>query len=498
MITTDKFYQDYYKDATKSAALPTASRIRIVDGVIEVVNIEGKEFTDAFRSSVQVLPFTSNPSTSNYDRSCGLRGITGEFFRKIKGENTRVISDFEDDAVSPVRDYLLKQKHMKDKQADEFIKIMRDVMYSDGSLTIITPSFLKFIPLSYAGTTSRKYVSGQRAIAEYLSSMLSTKSVIDDIFSKKSNLFNEIIISALSNISSGEIIIDNEYKILPFIKSSFGEDLKWLLNRDDSVVVKYIHVFLHFYLCYSLSQTLIYLDYRKYDKEVRGPQKMYYILTAEHASEGRDAVVNGWSRYVNKEAIEKVFGRIEALDIINGMLGTNIGFYNDVFKELQKEEFNNDTKIMLEDLLNSYQRDKREQLKSRETAKHQLREEESTEVNSFGDFIMILGKLCTSLQSKEYDSKMKIRINNIMKIRFLSTRRGKDVLNLDDEMLFFLIAMVTKGERMKLEDLYDGFGNYGIAFDYGTKTAIENYLLKLNLLERKSDSGEAQYVKVVL
>ena len=80
----------------------------------------------------------------------------------------------------------------------------------------------------------------------------------------------------------------------------------------------------------------------------------------------------------------------------------------------------------------------------------------------------------------------------------LSTRRGREILNLDDEMLFFLMAMISKGTRMKLEDLYEGFGNYDVAFDFDTQAAIENYLLKLNLLERKSDSGEAQYVKIVL
>ena len=85
-----------------------------------------------------------------------------------------------------------------------------------------------------------------------------------------------------------------------------------------------------------------------------------------------------------------------------------------------------------------------------------------------------------------------------MKIRLLSTRRGREILNLDDEILFFLMAMISKGNRMKLEDLYEGFGKYGVTFDYDTKAAIENYLLKLNLLERKSDSGEAQYVKIVL
>lgn len=474
MISTDNFYTEFYKDTAK-----------------------GTEFHDSFRSSVLVLPFTSNPSTSNYDRTCGLRGITGEFFRRSKDRQAKAIEDFEKNAVLPVRSYLENVKHMKDKQIDDFIDIMTDIMYTDGALTIINPSFLKFIPLSIGTPKSKKYEHGQKTLAEYLSSMLTPKDLLINILSKQTNLFNEIIINSL-NTPGAQCATDSEYISIPFIRESFCDDLKWLLEREDSVVIKYIHIFLHFYLCYSISQTVANLDPRKYDKAIIEPTKMYYILSSEHSSESRDAVVNGWNKYVNKEAEEKLFGRIQALDIINGMLGGNIGFYNDVYNELNQHEFTNEVRSKLEEVLNSYQKDKRVQLQSRESSKFQLPDEIDTEVLSYGDFIKKLATLCTTLQSKEYESKMKIRINNIMKIRMLSTRRGREVLNLDDEMLFFLMAMISKGKRIKLEDLYTGFGKYGILFDFETKNAIESYLMKLNLLERKSDSGEAQYVTIVL
>ena len=41
---------------------------------------------------------------------------------------------------------------MKEKQVEEFIEIMKDVMYLDGSLMIIDPSFLKFLPLTDGNT----------------------------------------------------------------------------------------------------------------------------------------------------------------------------------------------------------------------------------------------------------------------------------------------------------------------------------------------------------
>jgi DNA phosphorothioation-dependent restriction protein DptG len=65
-------------------------------------------------------------------------------------------------------------------------------------------------------------------------------------------------------------------------------------------------------------------------------------------------------------------------------------------------------------------------------------------------------------------------------------------------MLLFLVAMMAKDDRIRMKDLYKRFRDYGIEFSFQTKNAISDYLLKLNLLERKSDSGEAQYVRVVL
>ena len=85
-----------------------------------------------------------------------------------------------------------------------------------------------------------------------------------------------------------------------------------------------------------------------------------------------------------------------------------------------------------------------------------------------------------------------------MNVRFLQSRKGNHVLVLDNEMLTFLIALVTKGQKVKLEEMYQRFNDYGIYFNRETRSAIEEFLLKMNLLDRKSDSGEVQYVRAVL
>ena len=67
----------------------------------------------------------------------------------------------------------------------------------------------------------------------------------------------------------------------------------------------------------------------------------------------------------------------------------------------------------------------------------------------------------------------------------------------DDIILITKICINNKG-RMKLNKLFDEFELRGIFFDRNSKAKIVLLYEKLNLLEKKSDSGDAQYVRSVL
>ena len=58
MINTENFYSSYYKDTTKDKALPTASRIRFENGVVENVLLEdkGKHSANPVFPPLKVLP----------------------------------------------------------------------------------------------------------------------------------------------------------------------------------------------------------------------------------------------------------------------------------------------------------------------------------------------------------------------------------------------------------------------------------------------------------
>lgn len=469
-----------------------------IDAYDEHYHQAGK-FIDNWQEGIKLLPFNSNPASA-YDKKCGLHGTTGEFFRLWDNDGTKPIVDFDESAIKPVTDYLLNQRQMPSSQVSEFITMMKDIMFVNGNLNITDSTFLKYLPLvpndeRISAKDRKKYNDGQRKLANYLYSMMS-----DDLqhsgYDIIPNLFSKILQEALSTFcgtSGGAKARD--YVVLPYIKLSFENDLKWMLEQEEAVKVKYLHLFLHFYACYAVMQAIVMISSKRQEKALV-PAPFYYILNSEKASVNHDAVIRGWSYQIPKTSLDKLYGKSQALDILNCVLGGNIGFYSDILKKLNETNFE-DNRTLCNDLLRLFQDDKHKMFSGRKSEDGSI-EKEEIDVQSYGDFVSILEHLCTGLQSPSYISRMRKKVIDLMSVRFLQSRRGNFVLVLDNEMLTFLIALFTKSKKTKLEDMYKLFNSYGIYFNRGSRIAIEEYLLKLNLLDRKSDSGEAQYVTVVL
>lgn len=425
------------------------------------------KFIDNWQKGIKLLPFNSNPASA-YDKKCGLHGTTGEFFRLWDNDGTMPIEDFEKSAIEPVKEYLTNQKQMPIEQIPEFVRMMRDIMFIDGNLNITDSAFLKYLPLvpndeRISKKERNKYKDGQEKLANYLYSMLSDE-LQHSGHSDTPNLFSKILQEALTPFGrTTDDAKERSYTVLPYIKKSFEEDLIWMLEQEESVKVKYLHLFLHFYACYGVTQAIVRITAKDKQKE---------------------------------DMPAKLYGKSQALDIFNSVLGEDIGFYNNIYEKLNETDFEENRELCNE-LLSKYQEEKREVF-NRRTSESGSIEEIEIDVHSYEEFISTLEYLCTGLQSPSYISRMRKKVIDLLSVRFLQSRRGNFVLVLDNEMLTFLIALFTKSKKTKLEDLYKLFNSYGIYFNRGTRLAIEEYLLKLNLLDRKSDSGEAQYVTVIL
>ena len=84
--------------------------------------------------------------------------------------------------------------------------------------------------------------------------------------------------------------------------------------------------------------------------------------------------------------------------------------------------------------------------------------------------------------------------------KFLKSRgRSGMMLNLSEETLIFITKLCIKNqEQMRLKDVFKAFERRGIFLDDISKEQATDYYEKLNLIEKKSDSGDAKYVKRIL
>lgn len=466
-----------------------------------------EKLVDHFQTrAVKLLPFTLNPLSGNlYDNTCGLLGVASEFYRLYTKTSIKPIES-EDDTIAVLRIELKSQFRMADEDIERFIKMFKDILFENHKLNVIDPEFFAFAPMSFFDKDSKdvkryaKYRSGQPKIANYYLSMTDQG---ENVFGNAPrDLFSQTVIDCLKKEDGINIpTADDKYLILPFVKASFAKDIKWLVEQNRSVVVKYLPLFLHFYACYSLVQTLAFMNKNNWNTPIAKPLPIYYMLTSEKVTASADGVRKGWSasNLLADTFLDKMSSYAQALDILNMLFEDNEGLmtYQEIKDRFATMEWNDEAKAFCINILDSYQTRKRKSLEDRKTETKPLPDVLDIDVNCYEEFVNKLLELCVKLQSKDY-TRMKYALYSLVDIRLLMHRREYKVLAFEEELLLFLIAMVTKGERVRLDELYKRFQNYGILFSFQTKNAISEYLLNLNLLERKSDSGEAQYVRIVL
>ena len=72
------------------------------------------------------------------------------------------------------------------------------------------------------------------------------------------------------------------------------------------------------------------------------------------------------------------------------------------------------------------------------------------------------------------------------------------MFNIDQEMLMIITSLCIKEEKIKLTDLYLEYERRGLFFDKESINKINELLNNLNYIDKKSDSGDIQYVKSIL
>lgn len=428
----------------------------------------------------KLFPFTANDSKLVSD----FTGVIGAFSRTIS--NKEINGEFNTDKF--IENVTEKISEFEGENSKEIFRdIIRTMFINEDKLVDFDIKALNYI----TSTT------GEEKIAKFLYSVLYDERLNDSIEKHYNrdveNILYKIVLEALPELNNKNknLVVYKCY--LNFIKDLFFEDFSFLISNEE-LYKNSLKRLLEYYYMFYISQTTLKLS--KFEKaDLNKPEVLYYTLSWESTSKNRTAYKYGYE--ILKDSLNSIFAHAVTLEFLNHHnLNEQFGYVElyELFKEQNKEE----VKSNIEELISGYT--------SRITDKvWDDFKYKGLENDEFG-FDSVY-KLFETVSFQFKDSK-RSRANDAYKnwfIRFIYDNFGKRRgslgynLNITEEDIILMTKICIKNkEKLKLNLLFEKFEKRGLFFDRDSKIKIIQLFEKLNLLEKKSDSGDAQYVRSIL
>lgn len=457
-------------------------------------------------SSAQVFPF----SATTKDPALGqevLQEITGLYF--LIAENRKVTTPIDEDK------FITELLYNDDLEIDEdkietFRYLLEDRFFTrEGHLkpeSLLALELGKSIPsdavqdlkpiieknASFLNAVLGTYSSVQNTLIEAQSQEVKEYDVLEQFF--YSNLSKESVTGAVPKPN-------RFFKVFTGFDEVFNADLKYLLLLKQRFSSRDLINLLRLYYFSYLSQTFITLNqFTAGSRDRLTP--LYFILSWEKISKARLAASDndGWNLLKNK--FLTLFSQQVTLVILN------------LIDPIKDAEGN----TVIFDYIKLNQYIQNEQLQEQQVAEqiHEMADyyrdhiKDSDRMSKYSRPFSGIGTvkeeilyLYDSVRIQFEDSSRKRISKNYARefekitSKFQSNRgRIGKILSIDEEMLLFLTRISIKDQsKIRLNDLFKQFEYRGIFLDNTSKQETAVFFEKLNLIEKKSDSGDAKYVK---
>ena len=438
------------------------------------VNFEKGKLQHVFNKNSPFFPFKMDKGRATFDN--GFYHVFGEFSRILLDK--RMKKDFSLNNI--IQDIAKNDIEIEDGNEEYLIKLLKEYMFNEkNELKLLHPYLYLYIPLS-----SGKRSSGEKELALFLRDIfcLENPNLIDFFKSDGSNhIVINLILDNAPELENYKTEIKYSSK-LDYVKELFINDMAFAINNKKFFLDNMDSIFAYYYFFY-VSQLILKISKRlNYDDDV---EELFYLLDWENASKNRKTLNNGY-RFLKNET-DNALSKVNLLFQLNTLLGTE--FYLETELQHYFNNLNNESQQKCLDVLKKWIEDYRD-----------IRGFEGIYLpNDYNQLVdILLETLNESLQRKQI-SLFTLNLEEIAKPYFLK-RRGSYgyVLNINRDMLLMLTALCVKDNKIKLNQLFKEYEKRGIFLDKYSKEEVVNFLTKLNLIDKKSDSGDAQYVKPVL
>lgn len=378
-----------------------------------------------------------------------------------------------------------------DEDFDSLFHIVEDMYFENGKLMPINAKSLNYIESNIS----------QQQVAEYIYSLFVENTDLKAKYSsmeesEDTNILENLVFSSLEeDVSKNANDIQHADCYLPYIQSVFYKDFE-VLTKNTDAYKNYIQRFLAYYYIFYVSQLAVKL-YRFEHGKRNEIEKIYMTLNWEVVTRVRPGYEYGW-KYV-KERISHMFSHAVLLEMMSHNVEENHLDYIGIFERMNGAEEDEATALDVEKICSTYKEwiplnydlckhddDKDGQCKT------------SNEVRRL--FELIDYQFINGGRKSHYNGYNKKFIEFAQKNfgKWRGTLGYSIGVNESDIIMFTQIILQEYGGKIRLSKLFEEFELRGLLFDRESKKKVADLFEKMNLLEKRSDSGDAQYVKSVL
>ena len=430
--------------------------------------------------------FNMFPFTTTYNQDDSLDNILGAFLRMIY--SLKPPKEINRDTIIS---NICKEVDCTPQDKVALKAIIKDLYFLDEHTLRCT----KLNMFMYNNTSSSK--NNEQKLSEYLVGAICDSDKVKQALvnsQTKNNLLDTLIMDFLPQLESMCNKVDY-IALIPDTKFNFTKDLVFLIKNRNTDYNDIILLISYYYFFYT-SQVIMYIN--KFCKGTPEITPIFFCTEWEKTSVTRECFTLGWKTIEAK--LKTMFPHAILLEMLNQTQDSNKYTYHDIW-----EEYNNATDEEKMQIWSQV-----ENLKTQYTTNYikqdgftfQKNNYESGNIDSlirgFFDDIILQFEKGTSRSgtpgkySKTFSAFCK---NNFLK-RF---GRCGNMLALSEELLILMTKIVIEGKKqMRLNELFDAFRKRGIYLDKQSQKSVVEFYEKLNLIEKKSDSGDAQYVKGIL
>lgn len=431
-----------------------------------------------------LVPFKTKTDKNQYE---DFSGVVGAFSRILSGISAKKTLD--------IKMMKNKMRQKMDDCSDEDFEILFHIvenMYFDKN---------KLIPIN---TRALSYIDcniSQQQVAEYLFSLFVDSTDLKEKYkameeSEDTNVLQKLVFESLENDNTDSIVnITHADCFLPYVKEVFVKDFEVLLTNT-TLYQDNIYRFLAYYYMFYVSQLAVKLS--KFEHGNRNEiEKVFVTLYEEVVTKVRPGYEYGW-KYV-KDKVGHMFSHSVVLEMLSHNVQNAhldyIDYFNHFNKSINDEKVANEIKHIREQYMNWIQLDY-------SGCKHNVEKDTtcatSTEIKKL--FETIDYQFINGGRRSHYNGYNKKFIDFVQKNfgKFRGIYGYTLSVHESDIVMFTRLILLENDGKIRLAKLFDEFAKRGLLFDRESKKHIVELFEKMNVIEKRSDSGDAQYVKYIL